>query len=79
MLNSVLLFTKIGSTIFFCLQLKSIIEFAQTAFFLVDDAENDLQRPSPIKLCQHMIPQVNIISAVCLRLRTSVATGKSGN
>ena len=43
-------------------QLKSIIEFAQTAVFLIDDAENDLQRPSPIKLCQHMIPQVHFIS-----------------
>jgi hypothetical protein len=39
------------------LQLQNIAEFIQTAVMLVDNPENQLQRPNPYTMCQHMIPQ----------------------
>ena len=38
-------------------QLQNIVEFLQTFVFLIEDAENDLQRPSPHFVCQHGVLQ----------------------
>ena len=39
------------------LQLQTIVSYLQTLVFLVDDAENNLQRPSPFFMCQHGLSQ----------------------
>jgi len=39
------------------LQLQNLVEFIQTFITLVEDPENNLQRPLPYSLCQHMLPQ----------------------
>ena len=44
-------------------QLQNIVEFLQTFVFLIDDAENDLQRVHAEHICQHGIPESQCLAA----------------